>query len=461
MTGRVSGLQDRTLEPQTGYTVLRAQQDLRNGETSIGFIGTGVNRSLDQWTDQYLRRDAFAGGFNVRNRWGKSIYEATASVTGSDVTGSKNAILQTQQSSVHLYQRPDAGLPLDSTRTSLAGNAEEFTFGKSGGNIIHYQTSYERQTAGYELNDLGFLRRANQQGFNNWMGMSWIKPNKVYNRLQGNFNAWGFWTADGLQLERAVNTNWHVNTTNNMFLNAGTTVYQLGTSYCDNCARGGPAVRVSPGFNWNVSASGDDRRTIIPSIFYSQNHGDDGRSHSYDIEPDVQIHVMSQLQLEVFGSFNKNFDNSQWLGNFTDVSGTHYAFAHLNQQTSSLGIRADYTATPALSFQLYAAPFVSRGEYSDTRQLSSTPRASDYSNRYAGYTPPEGAALAFDVKQLRSNSVLRWEFRPGSTLFAVWTHGRDGFDSTVNRSWTTEYQDLFKLHPANTFLIKLAYWFGT
>jgi hypothetical protein len=461
VTGRVSGLQDRTLEPQTGYTVLRAQQDLRNGETSIGFIGTGVNRSLDQWTDQYLRRDAFAGGFNVRNRWGKSIYEATASVTGSDVTGSKNAILQTQQSSVHLYQRPDAGLPLDSTRTSLAGNAEEFTFGKSGGNIIHYQTSYERQTAGYELNDLGFLRRANQQGFNNWMGMSWIKPNKVYNRLQGNFNAWGFWTADGLQLERAVNTNWHVNTTNNMFLNAGTTVYQLGTSYCDNCARGGPAVRVSPGFNWNVSASGDDRRTIIPSIFYSQNHGDDGRSHSYDIEPDVQIHVMSQLQLEVFGSFNKNFDNSQWLGNFTDVSGTHYAFAHLNQQTSSLGIRADYTATPALSFQLYAAPFVSRGEYSDTRQLSSTPRASDYSNRYAGYTPPEGAALAFDVKQLRSNSVLRWEFRPGSTLFAVWTHGRDGFDSTVNRSWTTEYQDLFKLHPANTFLIKLAYWFGT
>jgi hypothetical protein len=461
VTGRVSGLQDKTLEPLTGYTVLRAQQDLRNGETSIGFIGTGVNRSLDQWTDPYLRRDAFAGGFNVRNRWGKSIYEASASVTGSNVTGSRSAILQTQRSSVHLYQRPDAGLGVDSTRTSLSGNAEELTFGKSGGNIIHYQTSYSRQSAGYELNDLGYLRRANQQGFNNWMGMQWIKPNKVYRRLQGNFNAWGYWTADGLQLERAVNTNWHLNTTNNMFLNAGTTIYQLGSSFCDNCARGGPAIRVNPGFNWNVSASGDDRRRIIPSLFYNQSHGDAGRSHSYDIEPDVQIKAMSQLQLEVFGSFTKNFDNSQWLGNFTDAGGTHYAFAHLNQQTTSLGLRADYTATPTLSFQLYAAPFVSRGEYSNTRQLSTTPRATDYDNRYTTYSPPAGATLAFDVKQLRSNSVMRWEFRPGSTLFAVWTHGRDGFDSTVNRSWATEYQDLFRLHPANTFLLKLAYWFGT
>ncbi|MDB4899288.1 MAG: hypothetical protein JWN53_1096, partial [Gemmatimonadetes bacterium] len=121
--------------------------------------------------------------------------------------------------------------------------------------------------------------------------------------------------------------------------------------------------------------------------------------------------------------------------------------------------RISYTATPTLSFQLYAAPFVSRGQYTSTRELSATPRAVQYEDRYAPYVPPAGTSLGFDVLQVRSNSVMRWEFRPGSTLFAVWTHGRDGYiDRYVDRPWRAEYDDLFALHPANTFLLKLAYW---
>jgi hypothetical protein len=114
--------------------------------------------------------------------------------------------------------------------------------------------------------------------------------------------------------------------------------------------------------------------------------------------------------------------------------------------------------TPTLSFQLYAAPFVSRGEYTNVRELSATPRAADYDARYAPYAPPAGTPLGFDVLQLRSNSVLRWEFRPGSTLFAVWTHGRDGFDGQfVDRPWREEYDGLFALHPINTVAVKVAY----
>jgi len=59
-----------------------------------------------------------------------------------------------------------------------------------------------------------------------------------------------------------------------------------------------------------------------------------------------------------------------------------------------------------------------------------------------------------------SHVVMRWEFRPGSTLFVAWTHGRDGFDTNIDRAWSTEYGDLFNLHPNNTFLLKLACWFG-
>jgi Domain of unknown function (DUF5916)/Carbohydrate family 9 binding domain-like len=459
-TGRVGGLNDRTTEPRTSYSVLRAQQDLNNGETSVGAIVTGVNRALDQWTDKYLRRYAYVAGGNVRHRWGASQYEATASVTGSEVRGTPQAMLLTQLSPVHLYQRPDGGLPLDSTRTSLTGDAEEVTFGKSGGNMLHFQTSWERQSPGFETNDLGYLRRANQQSFNNWMGLNWRQPTRVYRSMTGNFNAWGYWTAAGLSTDRAVNTNWHVNLANNMWVHTGLTMSQLPGTYCDNCARGGPAFRRSPFANFNVGVQGDDRRHVVPSMWVYAGRGDYGASHYLEFSPELVLIPMSQLQLDLTADWFRNHDDSQWLGNFTDASGvTHYAFAHLDQETRSIGVRVSYTATPALSFQLYAAPFVSRGQYTNTRELSATPRAVRYEDRYTAYATPTGTSLGFDVLQVRSNSVLRWEFRPGSTLFAVWTHGRDGYDPTFHdRGWRDEYNDLFALHPSNTFLLKLAYW---
>ncbi|MFI5256240.1 MAG: DUF5916 domain-containing protein [Gemmatimonadales bacterium] len=459
VTGRVGGTDDRTTEPRTSYAVLRAQQDLRKGETSIGVIATGVNRSLDQWTENFLRREAYAVGANARNRWAGGRYELSASVTGSALRGTPSALASVQTSPVHLYQRPDAGLPLDSTRTSLTGDGEEIVFGKTGGGLLRYQTSWQRQSPGFDVNDVGYLRRANQQSFNNWMGLTYRTPTRLYRQLNGNLNVWGYWTTAGLPTERAVNTNWHMNLANNMWLNAGITASQLHGVYCDNCARGGPALRVSPSVGWNASVQGDDRGHVVPSLFVSAGRGDEGATRYVELSPELSLIPLPQLQLDLTADWSINHDDAQWFGNFTDGAGAlHYSFARLEQETRSIGVRVSYTVTPALSFQLYAAPFVSRGEYSDTRELSATPRAENYAARYIAYTPPTGAATGFDVLQLRSNSVVRWEFRPGSTLFAVWTHGRDGYDPRFRpRDWHDEYDDLFALHPANTFLLKLAY----
>jgi hypothetical protein len=93
------------------------------------------------------------------------------------------------------------------------------------------------------------------------------------------------------------------------------------------------------------------------------------------------------------------------------------------------------------------------------RELSATPRARAYEDRYQPYVAPAGTPMGFNTKSLRSNTVIRWEFRPGSTVFAVWTHGREGYETVAgNRSFGAEYDDLFALHPDNTFLVKVAYW---
>ncbi|HYD51542.1 MAG TPA: DUF5916 domain-containing protein [Gemmatimonadaceae bacterium] len=461
VTGRETGAEARTTEPRTAYTVLRAQQELRGGRSSLGVIATGVNRALDEWSREYLRREAYVVGSDLRHRWGKSQYELNAKVTGSLVRGTAEAIHRTQLHAVHNYQRPDDDFTADSTRTSLTGDAQEINVAKFGGNMLRWLTGYERQSAGYEPNDLGYLRRANRQTWKTWMGLNFQKPTRVYRRMSLNFNYQSYWTADGLRMDHMVNSNGSMQLANNQWLNYGVTLGALPGSFCDNCARGGPAVRVSPIVSYNGGWQGDDRRRIYPMLFFYRETRDAGRSTSWSVDPEVELRLLPQLQLSLGASWNKNDDDGQWLGNFDEegTATTHYAFAHLAQETRSAWVRVNYAVTPTLSLQMYAAPYVSRGAYDDVRELSATPRADRYEDRFTPYVPPEDAETGFNLKDLRSNSVLRWEFRPGSTLFAVWQHGRSDYDPRfLRRSWRSEYGDLFALRPDNTFLVKVAYW---
>ena len=105
---------------------------------------------------------------------------------------------------------------------------------------------------------------------------------------------------------------------------------------------------------------------------------------------------------------------------------THYLFAHLDQDLLSFTGRLDVTIRPTLSLQLYAEPFVTAGRFTDARELAA-PRARSYDARFRAYagTAPDAD---FNEKQFNSSAVVRWEYRPGSTLFVVWTQGRDQGD---------------------------------
>ena len=76
---------------------------------------------------------------------------------------------------------------------------------------------------------------------------------------------------------------------------------------------------------------------------------------------------------------------------------------------------------------MYASPFISKGTYSDVREMADA-RASEYDARYRPYADPAvaGDPGGFNFQQFRSNVVFRWEYRPGSTLFLVWSQGREG-----------------------------------
>ncbi|MEZ4414989.1 MAG: DUF5916 domain-containing protein [Gemmatimonadota bacterium] len=459
-TQQVEGAQGRTVEPRTNYAVLRAQQDFRDGDAGISWIGTAVNRAMDDFSAPWLHESAYVSGVTFRNRFSDRRYEVAGSFAYSRVAGSAEAIARTQRGSVHYYQQPGDELVFDSTRTSLSGYAAQLKFGKYGGGITRFETSLVQQSAGFEPNDLGFLRRADIVDWSTWAALSFRTPTRVYRWAQVNANHWEHWTTSGLRLESAINLNGHMGLHSNWDVHLGGTLGDLGESYCDRCTRGGPSVRDSRGFYPWGGINSDSRRTLAGGMWVNLGFADEGQTRTTNLSPYLRFRFSDRFTTSVGANIFRADRDAQWYGNFSDGPGTvHYSFAHLDQRTVSFNLRVNYTATPDLTFEFYGEPFASSGTWSDVREISATPDAPAYQDRYQPFTPPAGSPASFSFRQLRTNAVVRWEYRPGSTLFLVWAHGREAFaEDQSRRPWRQDFDGLFDLHPDNTFLIKVAYW---
>ena len=62
--------------------------------------------------------------------------------------------------------------------------------------------------------------------------------------------------------------------------------------------------------------------------------------------------------------------------------------------------------------------------------------------------------------------VYRWEYRPGSTIFLVWTHARSDYDQRAFHGSVDGFANdfdldrLFSKEAENRFLFKASYWFS-
>ncbi|HET9455478.1 MAG TPA: DUF5916 domain-containing protein, partial [Gemmatimonadaceae bacterium] len=184
------GLPERTVEPLTNYAVVRAQQDLRGGDAGISFIGTAVNRSADSLVQPFMHQAAYTGGVTFRNRMGGRKYELAGMFAASHVQGDAEAIWRTQRSPVHYFQQPGDDLAVDSTRTSLSGYSSQLKFGKYSGGITRFETSVVRTSAGFDVNDLGFLRRADQMDWSTWAALTFREAKSFYRWAGINTNHW-------------------------------------------------------------------------------------------------------------------------------------------------------------------------------------------------------------------------------------------------------------------------------
>jgi hypothetical protein len=486
--GEYARVQDSTgarrteeIEPLTNYTAASLRRNLRAGASGLGFVGTGVVRDLRDPVLAFLRSSAVAGGVDFFHRFGRNQFLLNGSLSGSAIAGDPAAITLAQRASARYYQRPDQDyVAVDTSATVLTGYAGSLTVGRVAGPWT-YSTDLWAYSPGFEVNDLGFQAEADRLFAGVRVERRWLEGGRTFRRAYVTATAadlYNFgWTRTARELYLALTgyfTNfWRVQV-------RGTYDFR---SQSDKLTRGGPLMTDPAGVNLGFWMGTDARRrTDYGAAGVLAWNEEGGWTWAGSVR--ATLRPSGAVFAEVQPTYQASHAVTGWVTQRADpvapTFGRRYVFADLDQRTLSVVARLDVALSPLLSVQLYAQPFVSSADYDRFKELAaagtfdfvrygedrgSTITLDDGANVYTVEPDPVAGGAAFRfanpdflVRSLRTALVARWEYRPGSTLFFVWQHGRVGGSEDPRFDLWRQTNDLFSDTQENTFLVKLNYW---
>jgi hypothetical protein len=312
-------------------------------------------------------------------------------------------------------------------------------------------------TPGYEIGDLGSQRRAARADVDGSLTYLQQTPRGGLRRWQVGANLRREWNYDGDHILTAFGSDGFFQRPNYTSLS-----YSLGAqprSFDDRLTRGGPvAIRPATGFLFLEVAS-DARKPLVGQlgVFYQ---GDAAGGYDVNASLSLQLKSSPRWNLTLSPAWDRQEAAAQYVGSVADPTadalyGRRYLFTRLKQTSLALDARFNYTFTPDLSLQVYAAPFLSAVDFgSETRYLAQARSFRFATDTLSGVHPTD-----FNLRSLRGNAVLRWEWRQGSTLFLAWSQSREDFAEQVgNFDFARDRAALFRAQPDNVFLIKVNYW---
>ena len=465
------------VEPFTNYFVGRVQKDMNQRNTFVGGIFTATNRSLSDVTSE-LRQAAYTGGFDFRHQWHNRTYFFQTNIVLSHVKGSPESILATQENLTHLFNRVDAThLHVDYNRTSLTGTGGMVEIGKDGGQNLNYSTGFKWSSPELELNDLGFLRRADTKFQFLNLEYNTAKPVSVFRNINLEFNQFASYDFQGNHNRSQYQLRTSFRFLNNSRISSWIT--HKPRIYDNSTLRGGPRWRFSQQNSRSLFYRSDERRKFYmkSGVIHSESKQNDISFLKFEL--DLNYQLMPALNFSLSTEFSKRPNKIQYINQKDFLNDRRYILGTIDQETLSTTLRINYSLNPNLSIQYYAQPFLSKGRYKDFKYVTNA-TANRLEERFQIYEPSQIQLDQdnyyfdddmdgqtdyniqnpdFSVVQFNSNLVLRWEYIPGSELFLVWSQG-----IRTNISTETELIDGFETgimdqQPQNIFLIKATYRF--
>ena len=470
-----------TVEPLTNYFVLRLQQDYRGGDTNLGGIITATHRDINDPQLNFLHRGAYTGGLDLTHAWKDKTYKIFARLVVSHVYGDREAILNTQESPLRYFQRPDAThVDVDPERTSLTGHGGTVYFGKSGNGSLRFSAGVTWRSPELELNDLGYLRQADVIMQWIWANYRILKPTWIFRDISFNANQWRGWDFSGENIFDGGNIGIYGQFKNYWSLSVGTS--RQDESLSSTALRGGPSLLYPGGWGSWLGIYSDNRKDLCFRAGGYMFWGDTGSRRYKNYWTGLTFRPNSAITVSVTPSYSLNENLLQYVSTVELGSENRYIFATINQKTLALTFRLNFSITPDLSIQFYAQPYISVGGYSQFKQIAN-PRATQFEDRYQlidqdqiGYDAVDNiyhfdddldGSIDYSIEnpdfkflEFRFNLVLRWEYRPGSTVYLVWSQGRTDCTEDATFNIGPGMRDLFTVEPHNVFLIKFTYRFN-
>jgi len=482
---------ETVVEPASTYVVGRLRRLIGEGDTRFGVIASATNRRLSGTPLQdRLHSAAYTGGLDFAHEWGNREWRLSGIFTGSLVRGSAEAIELSQLSSTRYYQRPDADhLEPDPERTSLAGYYGFVELLRQAGTFAP-RVVLGAVSPGYEVNDLGFQPAADRLILDTNFTYQQPVPGDILRSWRVNGGPDARWNYDG----RRVFTNLNL-TLRSQFLNYWRTSFRfehIPRYDDDRLTRGGPMADGPRGSLGRISVDSDSRRSTTAGAS-AQWQADRGGSWSRRFGLNLNMQPRESLEIRFGPNLSQSYSEAQYVTSVADpladrTYGRRYVFAGLDRTTLSFDTRVNVTFSPDLSLQLYVEPFISIGDYGQLREFRA-PDTFDFLDygrevgtveRMDGRTfsvDPDGSGAAeaftvsdrdFNYRSLIGNAVLRWEWRPGSTIYLVWQQRRinsvTGSDAYGDHEWVGRFDlsrdgsDMFGIAPDNIFVVKVNYW---
>jgi hypothetical protein len=470
----------QTVEPLSNYFVSRVMKDFGGGKTVIGGAYTNTHRFLDGTGIDGLVRNANTAGIDFKHYFDDDRKWFLSTAAGaSNLAGSTTAIENLQYSSVHYYQRPDADyVEVDPTRTSLNGYGGNVQAGRVGGHW-NFMTFGYFKSPGYDLNDVGYLQSADALLTGIWSAYSFDKPFSIFRQIRPNFNAWTGWDYGGTHLFTGGNLNIYTEFKNLWSTSFGAN-YE-GESLSNTLLRGGPSMLTPANMNYFASFGTNSSKMVYSTFWINGGKGKEESSESWAAGFNLTAKPGQSFSVTLSPSFSKNSNTIQYVTYIPDDD--RYILSQIDQQVVRMSIRLNYNITPDLTIQYWGQPFLAAMDYSRYKVVTD-PRAESLADRYhiftdseitydeenneydvdennAGTTTYSFSNPDYNYDEFLSNLVARWEFRPGSTLYLVWSQTRNYYEPTGSFSLDQNLNKLYTAEkPYNVFLIKFTYRFG-
>ena len=446
--------------PRTAFGVARIEQEFGPPGSTVGIMATTVNRQLapgDPLT-ALLTRNAFTVSGDSVMRFGD--YELQGYLGVTHVDGEPGVLQRLQRSSARYFQRPDVDyVRFDPLKTSMSGAKGGVSFERSNSRHWNFETEAAFESPEFETNDIGRLTTGDGVQLSGDVEYQETTPGSWYREYAFSLGQQQEWNFGGDRQTSSVEGNARVTLPNFWQADIGTT-YDFRRQDM-RLTRGGPSMERPSSWQTEVELESSESAQTqgTATITYGRT---EGGGLVFSTEAGVTMRPAPQWQLSIVPSYEREVNTQQYVatlaGGRPATFGSRYIFGHIDRSTFASEVRLNYTFKPDLNLDFYAEPFAASGHYHRLGELLAA--------RSQALLPVDPAALNlgrnldFNVRSFRSNLVLRWEWRPGSTLYLVWQQDREADERFRSRASVSDMFRSIGARGDNFFAMKVSYWFS-